>query len=226
MKSGKSTIQAKASSFLSFLSFLKSGLSLPYFSLASLWEILGQGEVLTFFSGKTSLTREQIYAKNSIVGPKEKWDEPYGQYENKPKREKRWTEILTTVKGDSVVVMHPAHAWSVAIDSKIPAENIIMGQERNLALDNENRKIAYKVENEINRLRLERKRARKNLASRLTTFFAVLGIGGGIFFSAKSINLTGNTIGIINNSTFSWIGIVLLAIGLVSGILCLKKRKI
>src|SRR3989338_680722 len=41
-KKGKSTTQPKAREFLSFLSFLKSGLSVPYFSIASLLEILGK----------------------------------------------------------------------------------------------------------------------------------------------------------------------------------------
>jgi hypothetical protein len=42
-KNGKSIIQQKANKFLSSLSFLISGRSLPYFSIASLYEILGNG---------------------------------------------------------------------------------------------------------------------------------------------------------------------------------------
>src|SRR5581483_5306210 len=55
VNSGKSTTQQKANSSGSFLSFLRSGLSFPYFSLAFLWGILGQGLFWIFFSGKIFL---------------------------------------------------------------------------------------------------------------------------------------------------------------------------
>src|SRR3990172_8118846 len=54
---GKSTIQQKESSSLLPLSSRRSGLSLPYFSLACLWLILGQGDFVIFFSGNTSLIK-------------------------------------------------------------------------------------------------------------------------------------------------------------------------
>jgi len=57
LNKGKSTVQAKASSSPSFLFFLKSGLSVPYFFWASAWDIRGQGDLVIFLSGKSFLTR-------------------------------------------------------------------------------------------------------------------------------------------------------------------------
>src|SRR3989338_951977 len=56
-KKGKSITQQNARRFGSFLSFRRSGLSVLYFSIASLYEILGNGVSCIFFSGYDELTR-------------------------------------------------------------------------------------------------------------------------------------------------------------------------
>jgi len=55
---------------------------------------------------------------------------------------------------------------------------------------------------------------------------AIIGIAGiatSLFFLGS--NVTGNAIGSLSKSSGSWIGIVLLAIGLISGFFWMKNRK-
>ncbi len=63
--------------------------------------------------------------------------------------------------------------------------------------------------------------------STLEQFFsattAVIGFLGSLFF--LSSNVTGNTIGSLSKSSDNWIGIVLLAIGLIGGFFWMKNRK-
>jgi hypothetical protein len=62
-----------------------------------------------------------------------------------------------------------------------------------------------------------------NLEQRLSAIIGISGILGSIFFLGSSV--TGNAIGNIGRSSGSWLGIGLLAIGLIAGFFWLKNRK-
>jgi hypothetical protein len=62
-----------------------------------------------------------------------------------------------------------------------------------------------------------------NLEQRLSAIIGISGILGSIFFLGSSV--TGNAIGNIGRSSGSWLGIVLLVIGLIVGFFWLKNRK-
>jgi hypothetical protein len=64
---------------------------------------------------------------------------------------------------------------------------------------------------------------RGGLDYRLNSIIAIAGLGAGIFF--LSSNITGNAIAELSTNTTSWVGGVLLAVGLVAGFFWIKSRK-
>ena len=70
------------------------------------------------------------------------------------------------------------------------------------------------------RAELEKK---ESLEQRLSAVIAIAGLGAGLFFFGSSI--TGNAIGSLSESSSNFLGIVLLAIGLIAGFFWLKNRR-
>jgi len=64
---------------------------------------------------------------------------------------------------------------------------------------------------------------RQALEQKLTATTALVGILGSLFFSANS--LTGNAIANLSTNTTSWIGAVLLAVGLVASLFWIRSKK-
>jgi tetratricopeptide (TPR) repeat protein len=70
---------------------------------------------------------------------------------------------------------------------------------------------------------LKRKIRKKSLYSKLSSIITIVGLGGGLFF--LSSNITGNVIANLSTNTNSWIGGVLLAVGLIAGFFWIKNKK-
>lgn len=63
----------------------------------------------------------------------------------------------------------------------------------------------------------------QNLEGKVTSVIAIAGLGAGIFFLSN--NITGNAIADLSTNTTSWVGGVLLVIGLVAGFFWIKSKK-
>lgn len=65
---------------------------------------------------------------------------------------------------------------------------------------------------------------RKNAWRETTATASIIGILAGIFL--LSANITGNAIANLSTNTTSWVGCMLLAIGIIAGFFCLKGRQL
>ena len=91
---------------------------------------------------------------------------------------------------------------------------------RDLSSEFEKKGISYhnSVGNKLKRLS-----TRKDITTHISSVIGIVGILGGIFF--LSSNITGNAIADLSTNTASWVGGVLLIIGLIAGFFWIKRKK-